>query len=185
MKKFSIFSLSLVIIVVCSLSCKKIVNKIFSGTDVGVPTIEVTIPTIPPIALSFGELPLGSFKQRFNLDSAVRANTAGAFGASVVSSVKIKTITINIPNGDDNNNLSNFESARVMISSQNNTTPVVFASLTFPTTSTNTFTNSPTEGTELLPYLKDGELTYQIFGKARKSTSKPLTMVVTVIARVK
>src|SRR4051812_44933566 len=108
MKKIIGSVLLVMIIAAGVVGCKKIITAIFPGMDVDVPAITVTIPAIP-FTLP-GEFSLGSFKQRFNLDSVVKANTGGAFGAADVSSVKVKQIAFTVANADQQNNLSNFES---------------------------------------------------------------------------
>src|SRR5688572_30277149 len=162
MKKISYLFLAALIAITGFASCKKIVDAIFTGVDVKSPDLAMTVPAIPfviPMELGFG-----SFTQSFNLDSAVKANTAGAFGADAVHSVKIKSVTITITNADDNNNLSNFESARVMLSSNAQADPVELFSQKFPTTNTSTYTITPADSPELVPHLKNGELTYHMFG---------------------
>ena len=94
-------------------SCKKLVAAVFGGTDVNAPEVQVTIPTVfivPP-----NEMSLGTYSFHFNLDSIVRANTGGIFGANVVNSIKVKQVVVNITNADQVNNLANFESARVTL----------------------------------------------------------------------
>jgi hypothetical protein len=185
MKNKLIIFLTTLVLVAGSSSCKDVVDNIFPGTDIAVPPITISIPAFPPLAVALGELPMGNFSQRLNLDSAVRANTGGAFGAEAVSSIKMKDVTITITDGDADNNLSNFESARVLLTSNSQSNAVELFSLSFPTANTYTLTHTPTNPPELLPHIKGGELTYQIFGKARKSTSKSLTMTVAVVMKVK
>lgn len=183
MRKISSLLAAFLLIVLTFTSCRKIVDAIFSGIDVTVPDVSLNIPAIPfviPI-----EAPIGTFTQNLNLDSAVKANTNGAFGAGAVTSVKVKTLTINIPNADDNNNLSNFQSARVMLTSNSESNPAELFNVTFPTTNTSTITLTPTNSPELLPYLKGGQLNYEVFGRGRKATSKPLTMTISVVMSVK
>ena len=161
------------------------IDKIFTGTDVTPPSINVTIPAVPQMAVNLGEIALGTYEQRLNIDSAIKANTGGAFGISSVSSIKVKQFTLTLTDSDANNNFSNFESARVMLTSNSQSTPVEIMNLNFPTTNISTITQSPTTTPELLPYVKGGQLTYNIYGKARKATSKSLNMIVTVVLRVK
>jgi hypothetical protein len=159
---------------------------VFPGTDITAPAINISIPVVPAIVVSLGqEFPLGTHSQRLNLDSAVRANTGGAFGAASVTSIKVKQVTLSLSNSDVNNNLSNFESARVMLSSNSQTNAVELFRITFPTANTSTLTHTPTDTPELLPYVKGGELTYEVFGKARKTTSKTLDLTVSVVIRGK
>ncbi|HEX8331686.1 MAG TPA: hypothetical protein VF622_03640 [Segetibacter sp.] len=183
MKKGLYISLSILALAVNFTSCKRVVDKIFTGVDFKVPDLLIPVPIVPVVPPM--ELQLGTYTQKLNLDSAIRANTAGAFGVGVVSSIKIKSISVTISNGDDNNNLSNFESARVTLSSNSQASATNLINFSFPNVNSNTLTVTPTDSPELLPYLKGGELTYQVFGKARKTTSKQLNMVVSVVVRGK
>ena len=165
------------------LSCKKVAEAIFQGLDANVPDVQITIPIIPLVSPS--EISIGSYSYNFNLDSIVKAKTAGVFGANAVRFIKIKQIVITITNPDPLNNLANFESARMTIQSNTNNTPVEFFSQTFPDTYATTFTFTPTNSTELFEYLKGTTITYNIFGKNRRITTKQLNMVVSTTLAVK
>lgn len=181
MKKI-LFALFAVLIIIGGLSsCKKLAAAIFGGTNVVVPDVQVTIPAI--VVVSPSELGLGSYSYYFNLDSAVRANTAGIFGAKAVSSIKIKQMTITITNADQLNNLSNFESARVTLQSDVNNTPVEIFSKTFADTYAESVTSTPTNNPELLSYLKGSQIVYNMFGKNRRITTKTLNITVSVILK--
>lgn len=182
MKKILITIFAAFILLVEFSSCKKLVAAIFQGLDVNVPEVQVTIPTV--IAVTSNEIPLGNFSFHFNLDSIVKANTAGVFGVNAVSSIKVKQISINITNADQLNNLSNFESARVTLQSNTNNIPTELFSMTFPDTYASSITTTPTNSPELLAYLSGSDITYNIYGKMRRITSKPLNMVVSVTLRV-
>lgn len=163
------------------LSCKKIVSAIFKGTDINVPSVQITIPVI--LAVTSNEISLGSFSQQINVDSLVRANTGGVFGINVVSSIKLKEASLSITNADALNNLSNFESVRVTLQSNVNNSPVEIISIIFPDSFASSYSYVPASSTELLPYLKGTTITYNIFGKVRRITSKPLNLVVQVTLR--
>ena len=182
MKKIAGLALVLIVIAAGIGSCKKVVKAVFKGLDLDAPSITVEIPRIffvPPDEFGFATL-----TQPFNLDSVVRANTAGAFGASDVSSVKVKQMFFSISNADSENNLSNLESARVAFSSNTNPNPVDIANITFPKNNESSFTYIPENPIELRPFLNGNELRYKVFGKARKMTSKPMTLTVRVTLRV-
>jgi hypothetical protein len=183
MKKNLIAFSTIFIIFISFLSCKKVADAIFQGLDTNVPDVQVTIPTI--IAVSTTELPLGSDSYNFNLDSIVKAKTAGVFGANAVRFIKIKQISINITNADQLNNLANFESARMTIQSNSNSNPIDVFSQAFPDMYATSFTFAPTNSAELFTYLKGSTITYNIFGKNRRITTKPLNMVVSTILAVK
>lgn len=165
-------------------SCKKLISKIFNGFDADVPTIQFTLPPIPFAPPQ--EIPLGTFTQRFNLDSTIKANTDSTFGADDVSSIKIKKIIFSLSNADQNNNLANFESARFTFSSNTQTNPLEIASATFPDTYASSYTyTSPASAPELKPFLTGTELYYHAYGKARRPTSKSLKLVIQVTLTLK
>lgn len=163
--------------------CKKIINAIFPSFDVDAPTITVSLPAIPFAPPS--ELHIATIKQSFNLDSAVKAKTGGTFGASDVTSVQVKQIVFNISNADELNNLSNFESARFTLSSSSTTQVAEIANITFPNTYADSYTYTTTNPPEIISYLKGNELTYDVYGKLRRVTTKPMTLTVKVTLRVK
>lgn len=169
------------LLLVGAISCKKVINAIFQGFDVTVPDIQVTIPAV--IAVAPSEIALGTFSIPFNLDSIVKSRTAGVFGANAVSSIKVKQMSITITNADQMNNLANFESARVTIHSNTNSSPTEIFSATFPDVFASTYTSTPVNSQELLSYLKGSEIIYKMYGKNRRITTKPLNIVISVIIR--
>jgi len=181
-KLFVAVSLSAVVITSLS-SCKKIIDKIFNGIDTRAPDMTVTIPAIPAFGVGF-EAAAPPVVMPFNLDSIIKANSSGLFGIDDVKSVKVKSITVNLPDADNSNNLANFESSRVSLYSNTNTTPVNIAIINYPDAPATTITALQTDSPELLSYLKGNQITYQTYGKARRSTTKPLTFVVSVTMRV-
>lgn len=183
MKKLFAFAACIVMLLSVT-SCKKLISKIFQGFDAEVPTIQFTLPAISYVRPE--EIPLITFPQRFNLDSTIKANTEGAFGAGDVNSIKVKKIDFSISDADQNNNLSNFESVRFTLSSDAETNPVEIASATFPDTfATNYVYTSPASAPELRTYLNGSELYYTVYGKARRTTNKtlPLTIKVTLVLK--
>jgi hypothetical protein len=173
-------------------SCSKVINSVFPGVDVDVPEVIFTIPAPPPlppgIPVPTGEQSLGNLTQRFNLDSAVKAKTNGQFGAGDVTSVKIKQMVFNMSNADQQNNFSNFESARFTFASNagTNTPELEVASVTFPQTYTTMVTyTAPDNAPELRPYLNGTMLTYNVYGRLRRFTTKALSISVVVTMKVK
>jgi hypothetical protein len=169
-------------ILIIAPSCKKVIEQIFPGFDSKVPDIQVTLPVIP-FAPPF-EISAGTYTVKFNLDSIVKANTSNVFNAGSVSSVKIKEATINVSNADNLSNLGNFEYARIVLSSNTNTNAINVATLNFPDAYTSSVTVTPSDSPELISYLKGDELTYTIYGKARRPTLKALDMTVSITVRV-
>lgn len=162
-------------------SCKKVVKAVFGGTDIVVPPLSVSVPAIP-VVTSY-ELPVGAYVYSFNLDSAVRAGTAGLFGANSVNSIKVKQVVINLSNSDSINNLSNFDSARVTIQSNTNNNPVNLFDVGFPDSPASVFTETPTGSPELISYLKGSTITFVLYGMMRRITTKALDLTMTVTIR--
>lgn len=181
MKKSVNFVLMIMVLVAVSVSCKKIIRNIFQGIDADIPEFSVTIIPIP-IALPF-EIPI-PLSQPFNLDSTVKANTGGVYGANDVTSVKVKQIVFNISDADSLNNLANFESVRVILSSDTKADTVTVASMNFPDKYASTATYTPVNSPELRPYLTGSQLNYIIFGKIRRATTKSLHFSIRVTLRV-
>lgn len=181
MKKSVISVLMIMVLVAASVGCKKIIRNIFKGIDADIPEVSVTIPAIPVVLPFVIPIPLS---QPFNLDSTVKANTGGVFGANDVSSVKVKQIVFNLTDADSLNNLSNFESVRVTFSSDVKTDTVTVASIVFPETYASTATYTPVNSPELKPYLTGSMLYYTIFGKIRRVTTKSLHLSIKVTLRV-
>lgn len=182
MKKLPILSFAVLCIVTVT-SCSKIKEALFPTINIDLPAFQFSVPAIPIVLNT--EVSLGSFTMQFNLDSIIRANTAGAFGAGAVSTIKVKQMVISIPNGDQNNNLANFESARFTFSSNTRETPAELLAVAFPDTFSTSTTIMPANSPELKEYLNGTQLTYTLYGKARRTTNKPLTfnIVVTLSAK--
>ena len=179
MKKNLITLSALLIILLSFAGCKKIASAIFGGFDTSV-DYQVSVPVVP-IVLPV-EMPLGQYMYKFNLDSIVKAQTAGIYNANDVKSIKAKEFNITITNADQLNNVSNFQNIRVTIHSNTNSTPAELFAVTFPDTYAASFT-TPGNNTELVSYLKGSDITYTIYGKNRRITTKPLIIYLSVTIR--
>ncbi len=85
-------------------------------------------------------------------------------------------------NPDAYDNLSNFDSARVTLQSDNNSTPIQLFAVGFPETYSDSLNASP-DSPELLSYVKGKTVTYNLYGKLRSTTNKPLGITVDVTLR--
>lgn len=157
----------------CSAEVRK---KLLPSFDVNVPGIRLSVPPIKFV--SDKELPVGALKTPLNLDSTIKANTGGAFGAKAVRSVKVKRITIKVLNPDKNNNLSNFETARMKIF--NDTAEAEIFNLHFPATYTDSIVVIPATHPEISGFLKGSSLAYNLYWKNRSVTSKYLKLKVDI-----
>ena len=182
MKNKYVSFIVLILFIVGFSSCKKIVGAIFEGTDVEAPALNITIP--PVIALTTDEMTLGTYTQHINLDSMVRAKTGGIFGTNVVSTVKVKKVTITLLNADQFNNISNFKTARVTLQSNSNNTPVQLFSVLFNDVYASSYTfTAANDSPELLSYLNGNTISYTLYVSIRRITNKPLEMQVVVTLR--
>lgn len=162
-------------------SCKKIIAAAYGGSDVSVPELQFILPQI--YFVQPNEIPLGNYSFYFNLDSTVKASTGGVFGANSVNSIKIKQIIIKVINPDAYDDLANIDSARVTLESNANTTPVELFHIGFPNTYADSYTYTTTNSPELLPYIKGNLIVYNVFGRMRNPTNKPLGLSVDILLR--
>lgn len=189
MKKVWYFLLGLIIATSAIFGCKKVIKKIFTGLDADVPEIVVTVPFVPVppgFPVPTDEIAFPAYTQHFNLDSSIRAKTNNVFTADDVTSIKVKQIYFQISNADQQNNFSNFKSARITFSSNTNSTEAAILALDFPDeyADVQTYT-APATTPELAPYLRGSELTYKVYGKLRRYTTKELKMAVQITLRVR
>jgi hypothetical protein len=163
--------------------CKKVLQSIFPGLNIDSPAITFTIPAIPfaPPA----EVPVGTFSQHFNLDSIIKVNTNNAFSIQDVTSVKVTQVKFSLSNADQQNNLANFESVRFTMLSSANTQAAEIAAVNFPDVYAESYTYTATNAPELITYLKGNELVYNVYGKLRRITTKPLTLTMILTMKVK
>ena len=179
MKKNLITLSAVFIILIAFAACKKIASAIFGGFDTSV-DYHISVPAVP-IVLPV-EVPIGQYMYTFNLDSIVKAQTAGIYNANDVKSIKAKEFKITVTNPDQQNNVSNFQNIRVTIHSNTNSTPAELFAVTFPDTYAASFT-TPGNNAELLSYLKGSDIVYTMYGKNRRITTKPLTVLLSVTIR--
>jgi len=163
--------------------CKKLIEAIFPGLQVDLPAITVTIPPVPVAPPN--EIQLGTFTQHFNLDSVIRANTNGVFSVNDISSVKITRTKFAIANADQQNNISNFETARVLFGSAVTGESAEIANINFPDVYADSYLYTAANAPELVSYFKTNELAYTVSGKLRRITTKPITLSVVVTVSIK
>ena len=164
------------------LSCKKLISKLFPSFDTTVSNIQIAVPPIPFSNIS-GSVGLQTIY--YNLDSTIKANTGGVFGASDVSSITLKSIVITLQNGDPINNFANFESLGVNLSSNSNGTPVTIATAAIPDVPTYNLTMDVSSNLNILSYFQGNQITYDVFGKMRRATYHELDGLATITVTVK
>lgn len=165
---FSVVLLTLVLL----LSCREIKEKLLPAFNVDIPVIKLTVPALPLVTDK--EIAVGALKTHINMDSTIKANTAGMFGAAAVHYVKVKKLVIKTTNADAANNLSNFETARMRIFSDTASTDI--AMINFPNTYSDSITVIPSTTPDISDYLRGSTLAYNLYWKNRKKTTKPLKL---------
>lgn len=167
--------------------CKK--DKIFGGLSVDIPAADVILPplsTLPiPIPLDTAILLPFPITQTFNLNDTMRAHTNGDFGASDVSSVVVKKISIDVMNPTATSNLSNFNSAILYLSSDANTTPIEVATLNFTSADYSTKVYETSNGAQICPYLTGSILNYQIKASLRALTTDTMRLSIKAVVQAK
>ena len=171
-----------IFLILSAFACKDIRQKLLPAFTVNIPDIKLSIPAIP--FKQDKEVPVGALKAHINMDSTIRANTGGAFGSGAVTSVKVKKITFLLLNGDESNNLSSFESGRMRIYSDNDTAATDIATISFPTTYSDSLVVEPATSPEISNYLRGSELSYNIFWKNRRPTTRRLNLLIKVALSV-
>lgn len=182
MKKQIPILLAIGMITLTSLTaCTKLIQALFPSFETQIRTVEVTIPVVPGTT---AETTLGSASVRYNLDSVIKEHTVNQFDINKMATVKVKSVTINLSNADQTNNIANFESVRLNLTTDNNGTPTTIASTTIPDTYSTSLTVPVTNSPELKEYLKGNQITYTVLGKARRATTKSLNAVIVVTLQV-
>ena len=160
--------------------CTDVRQKLLPVFEVSIPAISLKVPPIPFVAAE--EIPLGAMEVRVNLDSAIRANTAGVFGADAVHNVSVKRITIATAHSNAKTNLSNFETARIKIFSD--TAEHELAFITFPDSAVDSISIQPGDPMDISMFLKQPTLSYNLYWKNRKPIEKPINIKVTITLNV-
>lgn len=170
----------LALILTTGCNCNTLKEKLLPSFTVDIPEIILSVPPLPAVVKE--EMPVGALKTHINLDSTIRANTRGLFGAGAVHIVKVKKVVIRAINADDKNNLSNFESARMTV--YNDTASTNIANIVFPKTFTETVTSTSGNSPDISNYLRGSTLAYNVYWKNRKVTKKFLKLKVVVTVTV-
>lgn len=164
-----------------SFSCGTVPEKLLPSFMLTIPAIRLRIPPIPIVPPH--EVPIGALSTHINMDSTIRAKTAGTFGADAVHSVHVKELVVKLGNADIRNNLSSFESARIRIYAD--TSFIDIATIRFPTVFADSLVVVPTNSPEISKYLKRSQLSYNLFWKNRQPTTRSLQLDLSIVLNVK
>ena len=156
-------------------SCTKMGNLL--QYNLALQSGSVTV-AIPPMSNTGSMASVDAGSNTINIDSFIKAHTAGLLGVANIQSVKLTSCTITVQNGSSANNFANFESCSASFSSNAEITPyqvnisdnpdVYSTSLTMPVDTT----------TELKNYLVGNQFNYSVGGKLRRSTTDTLNCTI-------
>ncbi len=131
--------------------------------------------TVPPITNTSTEQSLGALTYNLNLDSTIKAETNNEFSISDINTVKLQSAVASIQNPDSANNVANFESAILRLTSSN--APEINLQIdNILDTYATKFVFPVADLPNLQGYLSGGNYTYELRGKLRRPTTKDLTV---------
>lgn len=161
-------------------SCEKIKDKLFPNFDTDGGTVVLSVPVM---SNTTNEGVWDQATINFNLDSVIKKYTNNQFSISNANSIKIKTVTLTVLDGNQQNNISNFESVKLAVSSNSNSTPANVISATLQDINQPAVING--NDVELKSYLTGSQITYKLSGKMRRATTQKLTTQVDIEYSVK
>lgn len=168
MKKMFL-SLSLVAGLLSFSSCEKAKNLLFKPFE---SPLNVDF-NINPVSNTTTSATLGSTTVNYDLNAEVKRETDNAFDGSIIGSMYLNKVAITLSNTDATNNLSNFETVSLSVST-GSATPVVIGPFTVPSGATNsaefTVANSP----NVRQFFNGSSVNFSLIGKARTATTKVL-----------
>ena len=162
-------------------SCNKIKDEIAKQIDPFNFNHQNINLTVPEITSTMTYSSSGIDTADIDLDKIIKDNAGQNFGINNVQSLIIEKITVSILNHDANNNLSNFDTAKVYINSDQGIADKkndIFVgawvnSTTYdPANQSLTITGDP--NLQMMDYLKGKKVYYWFRVRAKKVTTKPL-----------
>lgn len=171
--KHKILSLALITAMIISLfsSCDKIKDAIKADINLNPSDIDFTIPIISQTSST---TTISDVDVVMNIDSIIKANNV-KLSSKNIKSVKLKSCTFNMIDGDANNNFSALESVSVKIKSSNKTDYTTLVDITNnPNVEAYSLTVPINTTIDLKDYFDATSFSYSIGGVARKTTTKEI-----------
>lgn len=137
---------------------------------------------IAPVSNTTQQQTLGSTSVSYNLDAEVKKNTDNNFGADIIGSMYLNQVAITLNNANSSNNLSNFESISLQVST-GSSTPVVLGPFAVPAGATNMATFTVANSPNIKPFFSGSNVNFSLLGKARTATT--ITLQSRVSATIK
>lgn len=177
LRKLSTVSLALLLSLgMLNSSCDKVKDLV--SVNIPLQTVEYDFE-IPP--LEEGEVTLGDFDVRFDMDSAIKANTP-QFSTENIRKVRVTSVNVTTSNSTETDHLGVFSAATARGSSNVNTDLTSIATLSNnPDTKVQSVDFTVDKDKELKSYfVKANSFSYVITGVARRATTTTLNATVKV-----
>ena len=170
--KNKIFSLSLITAfgILLFSSCDKLKEAIQADINLNPQDIEFTIPVIA----ATGSITISDVTIQMNIDSIIKATNV-KLSANNIKSVKLKSCTLSLLNGDINNNLSALEAISIKFKSNLKPDYINIIDVTNnPDIEAQSLEIPINASIDLKDYFNASSFSYSIGGVARKTTSKAI-----------
>ncbi len=175
MKQFNflpkIFTAATVISLLSVQSCTKIASQLQYNLDMHSGSVTVVIP---PASNTSSETTIGAGANNINVDSFVKAHTAGLLGAANILSVKLTSCTMTLENGNTNNSFANLQSCSASFASNTEVSPYKTSLVSNPDVFSTSISLPVDTAAELKNYLLGNQYNYTLGGKLRRATTDTL-----------
>ncbi|WP_293301284.1 hypothetical protein [Pedobacter sp. UBA4863] len=170
--KTKLFALLIIGSAVVASSCNKI--KEATNKDITFTSADVTLTVNAPLAESTIASDIAVNNVEGNLDALIKSNTKGAFGIKNVKSLKVKTLTAEIIQGQNaSNSFDNLESLSVVISAAGKADFKVAKSSATSNTATK-ISFDVSSSTDLRDLISASTITYKLNSKVKPALSQTL-----------
>jgi hypothetical protein len=167
MKKLLFLSTCMIAVVGMS-SCKKAAELLFKPFESPL-NFDVNIN---PVAAGT-QSNLGTTVVNYDLNAEIKSATDNQFDASFIGQMYINQVAISLTNADATNDLKNFESLSLTVSSGSGT-PIILGPFPVPSTATTQFSFDVPNSPNIRPYFNGSNVTFVLSGKVKTATTKTL-----------
>jgi len=175
MKKISTFIIVLVAAISLQ-SCDKIKDAIGAKYDMNGASADFVIP---PYSDTSAQQTLATQSFSYNADSAIKSVSGGLLSMSIVSSIKVKSITLTLSDATTASNFANFSYAGVTFNTNASSSSTLYTLADIsnnPDVYSNSLTlNVPSSTQNLKSYFSNNvTITYSAIAKLRRATTDSL-----------
>lgn len=128
---------------------------------------------INPVSNTTAMTTLGNTTVNYDLNAEVKKETDNNFDGSIIGTMFLNRIAITLSNTDANNNLSNFETITMSVSS-GSSTPVTIGPFTVPAGATTQAEFAVPNSPNIRPFFNGTTVNFVLMGKAKTATTRTL-----------